>query len=179
MKTLYESLLDDEETLMKNTELIDLYTLIKDKIKGMTYTYTSLGYTHGFNTKKCLKLASKNEVLKTTAGKTLDPGGSLGKFLSIFLKQIIVKQQFITHKNDDSYLKSSAEQTFNYSTINDLANHDDTEINFTQGGKATPHIFVEMKNGSLYIYYDWHTKPRVEKHAGSGQRGNGRLIIRF
>lgn len=177
MKTLYESLLDDEETLMRNTELVDLYTLIKDKIKGMTYTYTSLGYSHGFDIKKCLKLASKNEVLKTTTGKTLDPGGSLGKILSIFLKQIIVNPQFITHKNDDSYLKSSAKQTFDYSSINDLANHDDAEIRFTRGG--TPYVFVEMKNDALYVYYDWDTKPRTEKHVGTGQRGNGRVIIRF
>lgn len=179
MKTLYESLLDDEETLVRNTELIDLYTLIKDKIKGMTYTYTSLGYSHGFDIKKCRKLASKDEVLKTTTGKTLNPGGSLGRFLSIFLRQIIVNPQFITHKNDDSYLKSSAKQTFDYSLINDLANHEDAEIKFTQGGKAVPHIFVEMKNDSLYVYYNWDTKPRTEKHVGTGQRGYGRVIIRF
>lgn len=177
MKTLYESLLDDEETLVKNTELVDLYTLIKDKIKGMTYTYTSLGYSHGFDIKKCRKLASKDEVLKTTTGKTLNPGGSIGRFISIFLKQIIVNPQFITHKNDDSYLKSSAKQTFDYSSINDLANHEDAEIRFTRGG--TPYVFVEMKNDALYVYYDWDTKPRTEKHVGNGQRGNGRVIIRF
>lgn len=177
MKTLYESLLDDEETLVRNTELVDLYTLIKDKIKGMTYTYTSLGYSHGFDIKKCRKLASKDEVLKTTTGKTLNPGGSLGRFISIFLRQIIVNPQFITHKNDDSYLKSSAKQTFDYSSINDLANHDDAEIRFTRGG--TPYVFVEMKNDALYVYYNWDTKPRTEKHVGTGQRGNGRVIIRF
>ena len=71
MKTLYESLLDDEEVLMRKTELIDLYTLIKDKIKSMTYTYTSLGYSHGFNVEKCIQLSSKDEILKTINGKTI------------------------------------------------------------------------------------------------------------
>ena len=177
MKSLYESLLDDEETLMKNTELIDLYTLIKDKIKKMTYTYTSLGYTHGFDTKKSFKLASKGEELRTISGKTLNPGGTLGKILPIFLKQIIVNPQFITHKEDESYMKSSAEQTFNYVVANDLRNHADLDRGYI-GPKKFPYFFVEMHNGALYIYYDWNTKPNISKGFTS-ERGNGRLIIRF
>jgi hypothetical protein len=177
MKTLYESLLDDEETLMKNTDLIDLYSLIKDKIKAMSYVYFSLGYTHGFDTKKCLKLASKDEVLKTINGKTMNPGGILGKIMPIFLKQIIVNPQFITHNFDESYMKSSAEQTFNYVVANDLRNHTDLDRART-GTKRFPYFYVEMRNGALYIYYDWGAKPDTSK-GFSSERGNGRIIIRF
>ena len=177
MKTLYESLLDDEETLIKNTELIDLYSLIKDKIKAMSYVYFSLGYTHGFDTKKCLKLSSKEEVLKTINGKTMNPGGTLGKIMPIFLKQIIVNPQFITHRDDDSYMKSSAEQTFNYVVANDLRNHADLDRART-GTKRFPYFFVEMHQGALYIYYNWDTKPNTSKGFLS-ERGNGRIIIRF
>lgn len=177
MKTLYESLLDDEETLMKNTDLIDLYSLIKDKIKAMSYVYFSLGYTHGFDTKKCLKLASKDEVLKTINGKTMNPGGTLGKIMPIFLKQIIVNPQFITHRDDDSYMKSSAEQTFNYVVANDLRNHADLDRTRT-GTKRFPYFFVEMHQGALYIYYNWDAKPNTSKGFLS-ERGNGRIIIRF
>ena len=177
MKTLYESLLDDEETLIKNTELIDLYSLIKDKIKAMSYVYFSLGYTHGFDTKKCLKLTSKEEELKTINDKTLNPGRILGKIMPIFLKQIIVNPQFITHNFDESYMKSSAEQTFNYVVANDLRNHTDLDRARTCA-KRFPYFFVEMKNGALYIYYDWGAKPDTSKRFSS-ERGNGRLIIRF
>ena len=177
MKTLYESLLDDEETLIKNTELIDLYSLIKDKIKAMSYVYFSLGYTHGFDTKKCLKLSSKEEVLKTINDKTMNPGGTLGKIMPIFLKQIIVNPQFITHRDDDSYMKSSAEQTFNYVVANDLRNHADLDRART-GTKRFPYFFVEMHQGALYIYYNWDTKPNTSKGFLS-ERGNGRIIIRF
>lgn len=177
MKTLYESLLDDEETLMKNTDLIDLYSLIKDKIKAMSYVYFSLGYTHGFDTKKCLKLASKDEVLKTINGKTMNPGGTLGKIMPIFLKQIIVNPQFITHNFDESYMKSSAEQTFNYVVANDLRNHKDLDRAYT-GAQRFPYFYVEMRNGALYIYYDWGAKPDTSK-GFSSERGNGRIIIRF
>lgn len=177
MKTLYESLLDDEETLIKNTELTDLYSLIKDKIKAMSYVYFSLGYTHGFDTKKCLKLASKDEVLKTINGKTMNPGGTLGKIMPIFLKQIIVNPQFITHNFDESYMKSSAEQTFNYVVANDLRNHKDLDRAYT-GTQRFPYFYVEMRNGALYIYYDWGAKPDTSK-GFSSERGNGRIIIRF
>ena len=176
MKSLYESLLDDEETLMKNTDLIDLYSLIKDKIKAMSYVYFSLGYTHGFDTKKSFKLTSKEEELKTINGKTLKPGGTLGKILPIFLKQIIVNPQFITHREDESYMKSSAEQTFNYVVANDLRNH--AFLDRYVGPKKFPYFFVEMHNGALYIYYNWDTKPNISKGFTS-ERGNGRLIIRF
>lgn len=176
MKTLYESLLDDEEVLMRKTELIDLYTLIKDKIKSMTYTYTSMGYSHGFNIKKCIQLSSKDEILKTINGKTLNPGADLGKMISIFLKQIIVNQDFINHKNDKSYMEKSAKQTFDYSIMNDLINYD--EGHYTNFGKDVPYIFVEMKKGNLYVYYHWDKKPivRVNSH---GNYGYGRIIIRF
>lgn len=177
MKTLYESLLDDEEALMRKTELIDLYTLIKDKIKSMAYTYTSLGYSHGFNVEKCIQLSSKDEILKTINGKTLNPGATLGKMISIFLKQIIVNPDFINHRNDETYMEKSAKQTFDYSVANDLNNRTDGGFN-NNLGEDVPYIFVEMKRGSLYVYYHWDGKPIVRADR-RGNYGYGRIIIRF
>ena len=179
MKTLYESLLDNEEVLMRKTELIDLYTLIKDKIKSMTYTYTSLGYSHGFNVEKCIQLSSKDEILKTINGKTLNPGAGFGKMISIFLKQIIVNPDFINHKNDKTYMEKSAKQTFDYSVMNDLNNWKDGRFNnFNNLGKDVPYIFVEMKRGNLYVYYHWDKKPIVSVNS-HGNYGYGRIIIKF
>ena len=176
MKILYESILDDEEVLMRKTDLIDLYTLIKDKIKSMTYTYTSLGYSHGFAVEKCIQLSSKDEILKTINGKTLNPGVTLGKMISIFLKQIIVNPDFINHKNDKTYMEKSAKQTFDYSVANDLNNWKDG--GFNNLGEDVPYIFVEMKRGNLYVYYHWDKKPVVRAN-GRGNYGYGRIIIKF
>lgn len=176
MKSLYESLLDNEDVLMRKSELIDLYTLIKDKIKSMNYAYTSMGYSHGFNVKKCIQLSSKDEILKTINGKTLNPGADLGKMIAIFLKQIIVNPDFINHKNDKSYMEKSAKQTFDYSIMNDLNNYD--EGHYTNFGKEVPYIFVEMKGNNLYVYYCWDKKPIVRTNS-HGNYGYGRIIIRF
>lgn len=176
MKTLYESLLDDEEVLTRKTELIDLYTLIKDEIKSMTYTYTSLGYSHGFNVEKCIQLSSKDEILKTVNGKTLNPGDTLGKMISIFLKQIIVNPDFINHKDDKTYMEKSAKQTFDYSVMNDLNNRKGGGSNNLR--EDIPYIFVEMKRGNLYVYYHWDKKPIVRTNS-RGNYGYGRIIIRF
>lgn len=176
MKSLYESLLDNEDVLMRKSELIDLYTLIKDKIKSMNYTYTSLGFSHGFDVKKCIQLSSKDEILKTIDGKTLNPGADLGKMISIFLKQIIVNPDFINHKNDQSYMEKSAKQTFDYSVMNDLNNWKDGGYNNL--GEDIPYFFVEMKRGNLYIYYHWDKNPIIRVN-GRGNYGYGRIIIRF
>lgn len=176
MKSLLESLLDKEDVLIRKSELIDLYALIKDKIKSMNYTYTSMGYSHGFNVKKCIQLSSEDEILKTISGKTLNPGADLGKMISIFLKQIIVNPDFINHKNDKSYMEKSAKQTFDYSIMNDLNNYD--EGHYTNFGKDVPYIFVEMKGGNLYVYYCWDKKPIVRTNS-HGYYGYGRVIIRF
>ena len=74
-------------------------------------------------------------------------------------------------------MKSSAEQTFNYVVANDLRNHTDLDRART-GTKRFPYFFVEMRNGALYIYYDWGTNPDTSKGFPS-ERGKGRLIIRF
>lgn len=166
MKTLYESLLDDN--LEDSFELIDLYSLIKDKIKYISYKYTSLGFSHNLKINQCLKMVDKNDELKTINGKTLTSGKTLGKILPLFLKKIIVDKDFITKTNDTSYLQSSAKTTSQFIKDNNLA---DTSY----------YIFIEMKNNSLYIYYgfDEDIKQCIAFNNRIESRGNGYVRIRF
>lgn len=177
MKNLYntikESLLDNEEDLIKNTDLIDLYSLIKDKIKKISYTYTSLGYTHTINDIAAMRIWRQRPdkpELKTVDGKSLSGSKQLGKIITLIIEQIIVTSDFITKYNDTSYLNSSAEQTSKYLVDNNL------QGDYASRCEETPYVFIEMKKGILYIYYDYNDNLNTGVY-GNGHRGNGYIKI--
>ena len=105
MKSLYESILDIDDNI-DNFELVYLYSLIKDKIKTINYQHTPLGFTHFNNEIACKKYIKdhKLETLKTVNGKEASSGKILINLLPAILQKIIVNKDFITHKNDYSYM---------------------------------------------------------------------------
>lgn len=170
MKNLKESLLDDVDSQLNNFGVIDLYTLIKDKIKALTYNYRVWSYSHALDINKCISLSDSNEILKTIDGQTLKTGKEFGRILPLFLKQIIVEKNFINKRDDDSYLKSSAEQTWKFISDNKLTN--DREY----------YIYVEMRKGVLNIYYDIDSPDinrSIQINPKTKSRGDGYVRIKL
>lgn len=182
MKSLYESILDIDDNI-DNFELVDLYSLIKDKIKTINYQYTSLGFTHFNNEKACKKYIKdhKLETLKTVNGKEASSGKILINLLPAILSKIIVNKDFITHKNDDSYMEQSIKVSSEFFKENGLiAEYNNNQRYFKRLDKYL-YIGVEMKRGALCIYYDSTDElpNTIKTHPSSGYKGKGYVSIRF
>ena len=182
MKSLYESILDIDDNI-DNFELVDLYSLIKDKIKTINYQYTSLGFTHFNNEKACKKYIKdhKLETLKTVNGKEASSGKILINLLPAILQKIIVNKDFITHKNDDSYMEQSIKVSSEFFKENGLiAEYNNNQRYFKRLDKYL-YIGVEMKRGALCIYYDSTDElpNTIKTHPSSGYKGKGYVSIRF
>lgn len=183
MKSLYESLLDIDNNI-NNFELIDLYSLIKDKIKTINYQYTSLGFTHFNDEKACKKYIKDHhlETLKTVNGKEASSGKILINLLPAILQKIIVNKDFITHKNDDSYMEQSIKISSEFFRDNGLvAEYDNNARGYFKHPKKHLYIGIEMKRGALCIYYDSTEElpNTIKAHPSSGHKGEGYVSIRF
>lgn len=186
MKNLKEYISEgvfDVDDNINNFELIDLYSLIKDKIKTINYQYTSLGFTHFNNEKACKKYIKdhKLETLKTVNGKEASSGKILINLLPAILSKIIVNKDFITHKNDDSYMEQSIKVSSEFFKENGLiAEYNNNQRYFKRLDKYL-YIGVEMKRGALCIYYDSTDElpNTIKTHPSSGYKGKGYVSIRF
>lgn len=182
MKSLYESILDIDDNI-DNFELVDLYSLIKDRIKTINYQHTPLGFTHFNNESACKKYIKdhKLETLKTVNGKEASSGKILINLLPAILQKIIVNKDFITHKNDDSYMEQSIKVSSEFFKENGLiAEYNNNQRYFKRLYKYL-YIGVEMKRGALCIYYDSTDElpNTIKAHTNSGYKGQGYVSIRF
>lgn len=182
MKSLYESILDIDDNI-DNFELVDLYSLIKDKIKTINYQYTPFGFTHFNNESACKKYIKdhKLETLKTVNGKEASSGKILINLLPAILQKIIVNKDFITHKNDDSYMEQSIKVSSEFFKENGLIAEYNNNQRYFKRMKKYLYIGVEMKRGALCIYYDSTDElpNTIKAHTNSGYKGQGYVSIRF
>lgn len=183
MKSLYESILDIDDNI-DNFELVDLYSLIKDKIKTINYQYTSLGFTHFNNESACRKYIKDHrlETLKTVNGKEATTGKILINLLPAILQKVIVNKDFITHKNDDSYMEQSIKVSADFFKENGLiAEYNNDPRGYFKHTKKYLYIGVEMKRGALCIYYDSTDElpNTIKAHPSSGHKGEGYVSIRL
>jgi hypothetical protein len=163
MKDLKEYIIEgvfDVDDNIDNLELIDLYSLIKDRIKTINYQYNWLGITHFLDNKKCNKFTKNHNIepLKTIKGKKMS-SALLSNLLPIILKEIIVNKDFITHKDDTSYAWRSVEISSKIIEDNDLIIHNDPNAKSYMAssyGHAQKYVAfsIVMKKGALLIYYD-------------------------
>lgn len=187
MKNLKEYISEgvfDVDDNINNFELIDLYSLIKDKIKTINYQYTSLGFTHFNNEKACKKYIKDHqlETLKTVNGKEASSGKILINLLPAILQKIIVNKDFITHKNDDSYMEQSIRISSEFFRDNGLvAEYDNNARGYFKHPKKYLYIGIEMKCGDLRIYYDSTEElpNTIKAHSRYGFKGEGYVNIRF
>lgn len=183
MKSLYESILDIDNNI-DNFELIDLYSLIKDKIKTINYQYTSLGFSHFNDEIVCRKYIRDHhlETLKTVNGKEASTGKILINLLPAIFQKIIVNKDFITHKNDDSYMEQSIKVSSDFFEENGLiAEYNNDPRGYFKHTKKYLYIGIEMKRGALCIYYDSTDElpSSIKAHPSSGHKGEGYVSIRF
>lgn len=183
MKSLYESILDIDDNI-DNFELVDLYSLIKDKIKTINYQHTPLGFTHFNNEIACKKYIKdhKLETLKTVNGKEASSGKILINLLPAILQKIIVNKDFITHKNDDSYMEQSIKVSSEFFKENGLiAEYNIDPQRYFKRMKKYLYIGIEMKRGALCIYYDSTDElpNTIKTHPSNGYKGKGYVSIRF
>lgn len=183
MKSLYESILDIDNNI-DNFELIDLYSLIKDKIKTINYQYTSLGFSHFNDEKACKKYIKDHhlETLKTVNGKEASTGKILINLLPAILQKVIVNKDFITHKNDDSYMEQSIKVSSDFFEENGLiAEYNNDPRGYFKHTKKYLYIGIEMKRGALCIYYDSTDElpSSIKAHPSSGHKGEGYVSIRL
>lgn len=182
MKSLYESILDIDDNI-DNFELVDLYSLIKDKIKTINYQYTLLGFTHFNNESACKKYIKdhKLETLKTVNGKEASSGKILINLLPAILQKIIVNKDFITHKNDDSYMEQSIKVSSEFFKENGLIAEYNNNLRYFKRMKKYLYIGIEMKRGALCIYYDSTDElpNTIKTLPSSGYKGKGYVSIRF
>ena len=182
MKSLYESILDIDDNI-NNFELIDLHSLIKDKIKTINYQHTPLGFTHFINESACKKYIKdhKLETLKTVNGKEASSGKILINLLPAILQKIIVNKDFITHKNDDSYMEQSIKVSSDFFKENGLIPEYSNNQRYFKRSKKYLYIGIEMKRGALCIYYDSTDElpNTIKTHSSNGHKGQGYVSIRF
>lgn len=183
MKSLYESILDIDDNI-DNFELVDLYSLIKDRIKTINYQYTSLGFSHFNNESACRKYIKDHrlETLKTVNGKEATTGKILINLLPAILQKVIVNKDFITHKNDDSYMEQSIKVSADFFKENGLiAEYNNDPRGYFKHTKKYLYIGVEMKRGALCIYYDSTDElpNTIKAHPSSGHKGEGYVSIRL
>lgn len=183
MKSLYESILDIDDNI-DNFELVDLYSLIKDRIKTINYQYTSLGFSHFNNESVCRKYIKDHrlETLKTVNGKEATTGKILINLLPAILQKVIVNKDFITHKNDDSYMEQSIKVSSDFFKDNGLiAEYNNDPRGYFKHTKKYLYIGVEMKRGALCIYYDSTDElpNTIKTHPSSGHKGEGYVSIRL
>ena len=179
---LKESILDIEDNI-SDFELTDLYSLIKDRIKTINYQYTSLGFTHFNNESACKKYIKDHrlETLKTVNGKEAPTGKILINLLPAILQKIIVNKDFITHKNDDSYMTQSIKVSSDFFRDNGLiAEYDNNASGYFKHPRKYLYIGVEMKRGALCIYYDTSDElPDSIRSMSHGHKGMGYVSIRL
>ena len=182
MKSLYESILDIDDNI-DNFELVDLYSLIKDRIKTINYQYTPFGFTHFNNERACRKYIKDHrlETLKTVNGKEATTGKILINLLPAILQKIIVNKDFITHKNDDSYMEQSIKISSDFFEENGLiAEYSNNPRGYFKRTRKYLYIGIEMKRGALCIYYDSTDElPNTIKTHSDGYKGQGYVSIRF
>jgi len=187
MKDLKEYIIEgvfDVDDNINNFELVDLYSLIKDKIKTINYQYTSLGFSHFNDEKACKKYIKDHhlETLKTVNGKEASTGKILINLLPAIFQKIIVNKDFITHKNDDSYMGQSIKVSSDFFEENGLiAEYNNDPRGYFKHTKKYLYIGIEMKRGALCIYYDSTDElpSSIKAHPSSGHKGEGYVSIRF
>lgn len=187
MRNLKEYIVEgvfDIDDNIDNFELIDLYSLIKDRIKTINYQYTSLGFTHFNNENACKKYIKDHrlETLKTVNGKEATTGKILINLLPAILQKIIVNKDFITHKNDDSYMEQSIKVSADFFKDNGLiAEYDNNARSYFKHPQKYLYIGVEMKRGALCIYYATSDElpNTIKAHPSSGHKGEGYVSIRL
>lgn len=186
MKDLKEYITEgvfDVDDNIDNFELVDLYSLIKDRIKTINYQYTALGFTHFNNESACKKYIKDHrlETLKTVNGKEATSGKILINLLPAILQKIIVNKDFITHKNDDSYMEQSIKVSSDFFKDNGLiAEYDNNHRGYFKHPKKYLYIGIEMKRGALCIYYDSTDElPNTMRVFSQSAKGMGYVSIRL
>jgi hypothetical protein len=152
LKEILEGVFDIEDNIDK-LELIDLYSLIKDRIKTMNYSYNYLGVTHFFDEKKCGAYIKKHNIspLKTVDGKLATGGKLFTAILPVLLKDIYVFTDFINHKDDNSMVEKSAIISSKFMEDNNLIK--DKNDHRPHHVQDKVYITVQMKKGALIISY--------------------------
>lgn len=184
LKEYIDESLFDVDNNINSLELIDLYSLIKDRIKTINYQYTSLGFTHFNNESACKKYIKDHrlETLRTVNGKEATSGKILINLLPAILQKIIVNKDFITHKNDDSYMSQSIKVSSDFFRDNGLiAEYDNNATRNFKHPRKYLYIGVEMKRGALCIYYATSDDlpNTIKAHPSSGHKGEGYVSIRL
>ena len=176
LKNILEGVFDVDDNINK-LELIDLYSLIKDRIKTMNYTYNYLGVTHFFDEKKCNAYIKKHNIqpLKTTSGKLVTGGKLFTAILPALLKDIYVFTDFINHKDDRSMVEKSAIISSTFMEDNDLIKDHDDHRPYHVANKV--YITTEMKKGTLVISYG--TTNNIDNVSSGRMMHAGQVRIRL
>lgn len=180
MKNLIEYINEgifDVDNNIDKIEITDLYTLIKDKIKTLTYSYNYLGVTHFLDEKKCNAYIKKYNIepLKTTSGKLATGGKLFGAILPALLKEIHVFSDYIDHKEDKSMIEKSAIISTKFIKDNNLIKDPDEHRPYHVNKFV--YITTEMKRGALVISYG--TTNNIDNVTSGRMMHAGQMRINF